>query len=350
MKIIGCDFHPSYQQIAMLDVASGEEQEVTLEHERGEARRFYEELRGEPVRIGMEASGNSLWFERLMEEMGHELWLGDAARIRSKETRKQKTDRRDAALLLDLLVKGDFPRLWVPTMAMRDTRQLLQHRHKLVQMRTRVKNELQHLALNQGVRLKRKLWSEAGHQVLQALPLAGWSERRRQDLLELLEELNGKIRELNEAAEREAAKYAEVALLRTHPGVGPITALAFLVSIGQVERFARSRQLASYLGLIPSEASSGRRQKFGSITKQGSPFLRMLLVEAGQSAARYDPELKRAYQRLKHKKHSAVAKVMVARKLAVRLYWMWRTQQPYRPARMQGSPSHPVVVTIRPSA
>ena len=344
MKIIGCDFHPSCQQIAMLDLETGEQQELTLEHERGQAREFYEALRGQPVLIGMEASGNSLWFERLMAELGHELWLGDAAKIRSQETRKQKTDRRDAALLLRLLVERRFPRLWVPTMAMRDTRQLLLHRYKLVEMRTRVKNELQHLALNQGVRLKRKLWSEAGRQVLEALPLSGWTERRRTDLLELLEELNPKIAELNKAAEQEAAKYADVALLRTHPGVGPITALGFVVTIGEVERFAGSRQLASYLGLIPSEDSSASRRRLGAISKQGSPFLRMLLVEAGQSAAKYDPELKRAYQRLKHKKCSAIAKVMVARKLAVRLYWMLRTQQPYRPARMQGSPSHSVVV------
>lgn len=344
MKIIGCDFHPSYQQIAMLDLETGEQKDVMLKHEDGQAQRFYEELRGQRVLIGMEASGNSLWFERLMAELGHELWLGDAAQIRSRETRKQKFDRRDAGLLLDLLVKGEFPKLWVPTMAMRDTRQLLLHRHKLVEMRTRVKNELQHLALNQGVRLKHKLWSEAGRQVLEALPLTGWTERRRADLLELLEELNRKIGDLNEAMEGEAAKYQPVTLLRTHPGVGPITALAFVVTIGQIERFPSSRRLASYLGLIPSEASSGGRQKFGSISKQGSPFLRMLLVEAGQSAAKYDAELKRAYQRLTHKKHSAVAKVMVARKLAVRLYWMLRTQQPYRPARMQGSPSHPVVV------
>ena len=344
MKIIGCDFHPSCRQIAMLDLETGEQQELTLEHERGQAREFYEALRGQPVLIGMEASGNSLWFERLMAELGHELWLGDAAKIRSQETRKQKTDRRDAALLLRLLVERRFPRLWVPTMAMRDTRQLLLHRYKLVEMRTRVKNELQHLALNQGVRLKRKLWSEAGRQVLEALPLSGWTERRRTDLLELLEELNPKIAELNKAAEQEAAKYADVALLRTHPGVGPITALGFVVTIGEVERFAGSRQLASYLGLIPSEDSSASRRRLGAISKQGSPFLRMLLVEAGQSAAKYDPELKRAYQRLKHKKCSAIAKVMVARKLAVRLYWMLRTQQPYRPARMQGSPSHSVVV------
>ncbi len=132
-------------------------------------------------------------------------------------------------------------------------------------------------------------------------------------------------------------------LLQTHPGVGPITALAFSLTLGTIERFARSRQVVSYLGLNPAEHSSGGRQRLGGISKQGNPMLRSLLVEAGQSAARCVPELKRAYQRLKHRKHSGVAKVMVARKLAVRLYWMWKTQQPYAAARTQGSPSHPVV-------
>ncbi len=345
MKIIGCDFHPSYQQIAMLDLATGEAVERKLAHEEGEAQRFYEGLKGEGVRIGMEACGNSLWFERMMEELGHELWLGDAAKIRAMEVRQQKTDRRDAEHLLKLLVENRFPRVWVPTMAVRDARQLLLHRHKLIQMRTRVKNELQHLALNQGVRRKRKLWTEAGRTVLESLPLTGWTARRRADLLELLDELQQKIAELDRAVEEEAAKHAAVALLRTHPGVGPITALAFALTLGPASRFRRGRQVASYVGLIPREYSSGGRQKFSSISKQGSPFLRFLLVEAGQSAARHEPELRRAYQRLAQKKHRSLAKVMVARKLAVRLYWMLRTQQPYAPARMQGSPSHSVVVS-----
>ena len=139
-----------------------------------------------------------------------------------------------------------------------------------------------------------------------------------------------------------AQQHAVAKLLQTHPGVGPITALAYALTLGEVGRFAQSRQVVSYLGLNPAEHSSGGRQQLGAISKQGNPMLRSLLVEAGQSAARLVPELQRAYQRLKHRKHSAVAKVMVARKLAVRLYWMWKTEQPYSAARMQGSPSHPV--------
>lgn len=340
MKIIGCDFHPSFQQIAMVDTQTGEYTERKLTPDQ--ARQFYTELEG-PVLVGMEACGNTLWFERLLASLGMEWWLGDAAKIRAMEVRKQKSDRRDAQLLLRLLQEGRFPRIWVPTLEQRDSRQLLLHRHKLVGMRRQVKNELQHLALNQGVQQKRKLWSQSGRRQLQELPLAGWTARRRQDSLALLDDLDRRIAELDQAAQQEAERDAVARLLQTHPGVGPITALAYSLTLGTIERFAHSRQVVSYLGLNPAEYSSGGRRQLGAISKQGNPLLRSLLVEAGQSAARYVPELKRAYQRLKHRKHSAVAKVMVARKLAVRLFWMWKTWQPYTAARTQGSPSHHVV-------
>ena len=340
MKIIGCDFHPSFQQIAMVDLQTGEYTERKLTPD--EARQFYAELKG-PVLVGMEACGNTLWLERLLASLHIELRLGDAGKIRAMEVRKQKTDRRDAQLLLQLLLENRFPQVWVPTVEQRDVRQLLLHRHKLVGMRRQVKNELQHLALNQGVQQKRKLWSAAGRQRLQELPLTGWTKQRREDSLELLDELDGRIAKLDVAVQQEADRDAVARLLQTHPGVGPITALAFSLTLGTIERFGRSRQVVSYLGLNPAEHSSGGRQQLGGISKQGNPMLRSLLVEAGQSAARCVPELKRAYQRLKHRKHSGVGKVMVARKLAVRLYWMWKTQQPYAAARTQGSPGHPVV-------
>ena len=307
----------------------------------GEAVEFYGRLAG-PVLVGMEASGNTLWFERLLSGLGQELRLGDASKIRALEVRKQKTDRRDAELLLKLLQEDRFPQLWVPSLEQRDTRQLLVHRHKLVGMRRQVKNQLQHLALNQGVQQKRKLWTRAGRKLLEELPLTGWTGRRRGDSLQMLDELDGRIAELDAAVQLEANQHPIAQLLQTHPGVGPITSLAFVLTLGEITRFRHSRQVVSYLGLNPSEHSSGGRQRYGAISKQGNPMLRSLLVEAGQSAARWDVELKRAYQRLKHRKHSGVAKVMVARKLAVRLYWMWRTHQSYSATRMQGSPSHSV--------
>ena len=346
MKIIGCDFHPSYQQIAMVDTETGELRERRLEHEQGEARRFYQALQGQRVRVGMEAVGNAQWFERMLAELGQELWIGDAAQIRRLVVRRQKTDRRDAQHILQLLMDGRFPRLWVPSVAIRDVRQLLRHRQKLVEMRSQVKNQLQHLALNQGVQRKRRLWSREGRAVLEQLPLEGWTARRRNDLLAMLDRLEQQVGELDRAVRAEAEQRPEVRLLMTHPGVGPVVGLAYALTIGPSSRFPRGKQVASYLGLIPREHSSGGRQKLGSISKQGNTMMRTLLVEAAQTAVRFDEELRRDYGRLKAKKHSALAKVMVARKLAVRMYWMLRENQPYTPhpvARMQGSPSHSVV-------
>lgn len=342
MKIIGCDFHPSFQQISMLDVETGEYTQKKLLHASGEAAEFYRSLQGE-VRVGIEATGSTRWFERLLEELGQELVMGDAGRIRKLATRKQKTDARDADHLLALLERGQFPRIWVPSAEERDLRELVLHRHKLVQMRTRVKNQLPHVALNEGLQKKRQLWTERGRQWLEALQLPPWTEQRRKDLLHFLDGLDRRIGELDQAVATAAGQDARVRLLRTHPGVGPITGLAFVLVVGDITRFPRSKKLTSYLGLIPSEASSGARRRLGAISKQGNTLLRTLLVEAGQSAARCDPELRRAYQRLCRKKqHTGTAKVMVARKLAVRLYWMLKSQQPYAPARMPSSPSHSV--------
>jgi transposase len=210
-------------------------------------------------------------------------------------------------------------------------------------MRTRVKNQLQHVALNEGLQKKRQLWTRQGREWLEALRLPPWTERRRKDLLQFLDELNAKIEELDGAVSEAASQDERVRLLRTHPGVGPVTALAFVLVVGDVARFRRSKHLASYLGLIPTESSSGGRRRLGTISKQGNTLVRTLLVEAGQSAARWDPELRRAYRRLCRKKQqTGTAKVMVARKLAVRLYWMLKSNQPYARARMQNSPSHSV--------
>lgn len=149
MKIVGCDLHTRYQQIAMLDEETGELIERRLEHESGEARAFYAAL-GTGVRVGIEATGHTRWFERMLRELGHELWIGDAAQIRAAMVRKQKTDARDAAHVLDLLLSGRFPRIWRPTMAERDLRQLVWHRQKLVWMRTAVGNQLHALARGEG--------------------------------------------------------------------------------------------------------------------------------------------------------------------------------------------------------
>jgi transposase len=287
----------------------------------GEAERFYRTLEA-PALIGIEACGNSQWFIELAEKLGHEVWVGDAARIRASYVRRQKTDRRDAGHILTLLVESRFPRLWTPSTEQRDLRQLLIHRHKLVEIRTRVKNGLQHLALNRGVQKKRSLWTAKGRTEFEKLSIEGWAGRRRADLLRMLDELTKLTDELDAAVERAAEEHPQARLLMTQPGVGPITSLAFVLTIGDVSRFKHSNQVASYVGLIPREHSSGGKQRLGSISKQGNRFLRQLLVEAVQSVNRLDEGFKKQYQARCHHKAKGVAKVAAARRLTVRLYWM----------------------------
>ena len=275
--------------------------------------------------------------------MGIELWFGDAARVRASVVRKQKTDRRDADHLLDLLRQDRFPRIWVPSLEVRDVRQLLVHRHKQVQARTRTKNQLRAWRCSCGVQKKYKLWTKAGRVELEQLPLLPYAAQRRKRLLEALDGLEAEIVELDRRVQEEARQRPEAVRLMTHPGVGPVTALAMVLTLGPAERFASGKQVGSYFGLIPSEDSSGGKQRLGKVSKQGSSFLRFLLVKPGQTAARYDPQLKRFYRRLAVRKNRSLAKVAVARKLATRLYLMLREDWTYAQlcqAVMQVSPSH----------
>jgi transposase len=335
MMIIGCDFHPRFQQIAFVDQETGEYGELRLNHPE-EAERFYRSVVGRPVRIGAEATGNFRWFRHLMEELGYEFLLGDATAIRAACPRRQKTDKRDARHILNMLVEDRFPVVWQPPVENDDLRQLLMHRCRLVRMRTRVKNQLDSMAKNEGV-LSSRVWSPKRRQEIEALPLPGWYGQRRSDLLGLLGELDERIKPLDKAVCDAAEDNPEARLLMTHPGVGPIVSLAYVLTIGDWRRFPRGKQVGSYLGLIPAEESSGNSRRLGHISKQGSTLLRWLLVEAAVHAQRHDPSWHRQYVRLSMNKHHGVAKVAIAHKLAVRLYWMLRSGDDYNKVMERGS-------------
>ena len=343
MWIIGCDWHTRYEQIAAMNTTTGELMERRVEHEGGQVEKFYAAL-PQPVRVGIEATGTTQWFERLLARLGHELWVGDAAAIRAAVVRQQKTDTRDAQHLLRLLLEGRFPRVWIPSVEERDLRQLLVHRSKLVRMRTQVRNQLQWLAMSQGLCRKKKLWSIQGRQELEALELGPWAGERRRDLIALLDSLDARIEPLNKKVIEVVERRPEAVRLMQQPGIGAVTALAFLLTLGSVDRFRRSKQLVSYLGLNPSERSSGGRQRLGAISKQGNTLVRWLLVEAAQTAARLDPELRGDYVRLKFRRGARIAKVAIARKLAVRMYWMLRTpDQHAQRVSLQDSPESSMV-------
>ena len=201
------------------------------------------------------------------------------------------------------------------------------------------------LALNEGLQRKKALWRAAGRQELQSLVLAPWASRRRQDLLELFDQLTPQIEKLTQALEAEVEKRPVTRRLMTHPGVGPLTALAFELVIGTADRFHCGKQIASYVGLVPEENTSGNPRRLGHNSKQGNVLLRFLLVEAAQVTVRSQPQWRSKFFHLALRRGRKIAKVAMARKLAVHLYWMWRQGWAYGQTQKLGShagkPGHP---------
>jgi transposase len=333
MVIIGCDFHPRFQWIAFWDLETGEYGELRLSHP-DEAERFYRSLKGKQVRVGVEATGSFGWFRRLLAELGFEFVLGDAAAIRASFVRKQKTDKRDARHILLLLRENRFPAVRQLSEAEDELRQLLVHRCRMVRMATRVHNQLDSLAKSEGLQSAR---GRKGLAEVARLPLAGWHAVRRQDLLDLLKLLEERVRHLDEAVRTAADQNQSARLLMTHPGVGPVVSLAYVLAIGDWRRFKRGKNVASYLGLIPAEESSGQRRRLGHVSKQGNSMVRWLLVQSAIHAQRHDASWHRQYARLSMTKHHGVAKLAIAHKLAVRLYWMLRSGEDYSQVRERGS-------------
>jgi transposase len=328
MRIVGCDLHASQQSVAVLDQDTGETFETTLKHEGDTVRDFYAAL-PPPAVVGIEATGSMGWFLKLMEDLDITCRVGHPARIRATEPRRQKHDRRDAVLLRDLLADDRFPAIWQPSAEFRDLRTLLLHRDEWVRMRTRVRNALQTVALAHGIRRRAGLWSRDGHATLNALPLPPYASDRRAALVALHGELMQHIRDLDEQVRVRAEERPQARRLMTHPGVGPVTALATEVFLGDPTRFRDAKAVASYVGMIPSEYSSGPRQRLGRLTKQGNRFLRFLWCEAGLQAARREPSCGRFYRRKLHQKGVGKARVAVGRKLGIRLWILLRDQIDY---------------------
>ena len=257
MRIIGCDLHAQQQTIAMLDDQTGEYVEKVLQHAGDQMRQFYATVPG-PVRVGIEATGSMHWFLQLLAELGIDCQVGHPAKIRAVELRKQKHDRRDAALLLKLQLENRFPSIWMPSSELRNLRALLLHRHQWVRMRTRVQNALQAIALRHGLRRGKSLWSQEGQHAIASLPLAPQAAQRRSELQALYHQLDQQIDKLDQRVGDQTWQRPGAKRLLTHPGVGAVTALATEVFLGDPARFAEGKAVASYVGMIPSEYSKRR--------------------------------------------------------------------------------------------
>ena len=325
---IGVDIHARQQTLSYLDTSDGTTGIVELSHERDDVREYYSEFQGEVI-IGIEASGYTNWFEELIEQLGHKLLVGDAAEIRRLARRRQKNDRRDANLILDLLVHDEFPTLFRYAKESREVLRQLRYRHKLVKLRTMVANTLHALAINAGLSLRAKLLTKGGRQQLAGLQLSAISQKQRDELLSLADELTRRIHTVEQWLQAQAKHDLRVQRLQSDAGVGLLTSLCLVHTLGESSRFSSLRKVAAYAGFDPMEDSSAERKAYGGISKAGSKLLRYLLVEAAQTAAKDDEQLKQFYRRLVPRRGKARAKVAVARKLLLRCFIMDRNEIDY---------------------
>jgi len=357
---IGVDFHARQQTICYLTTESGEIQLHELKHQdKQEVRAFYAQFQGHVI-VGLEASGYSRWFERLLEELGCEVWLGHATEIRRRARWRQKNDRRDAELILDLMLHDEFPRLYLPPLQSREVLRMLRYRQKLVKIRTMGKNSLQALALQSGLAKGSHLFTKAGQQELRAAEMSPAMQWQREQWLQLLAPLNQRLTETMLWLKQQSLDDPRIARLRTHPGIGLLTSLCLVHSLAPVTRFGNQRKVVAYAGLEPLERSSAARIRFLGISKAGSRILRYLLVEAAHVAVRKDEELKRFYQRLAERRGRAKAKTAAARKLLIRAYIMLRDEIDYaefrrravaaRLARRGQGPNVPEVLIGQPAS
>jgi transposase len=325
----GVDFHARQQTICCLKTETGVVTTHELKHsDKAALRAFYAELGG-PTLVALEASGYSPWFESLLEELGHEVWLGHAAEIRRCARRRQKNDRRDAELILDLLIHDEFPKVHRPTPRSREILRMLRYRHKLVQMRTSIKNSLHCLAIQSGLSRQAQLFTKSGLQQLQTVSMSAVMQQQRKQWLSLMEPLNQRIDEAENWLKQQAKGDPRISRLRTHPGIGLLTALGLVHTLEPVSRFPNQRKLTAYVGFDPREHSSAEKKRYLGISKAGSRLLRFLMVEAGHTTVRYDEDLKRFYRRLYQRHGKPKAKVAVARKLLVRSYILLRDEIDY---------------------
>jgi len=334
---IGVDFHARQQTISYLTTEDGEIKRLQLDHAQPEeVRRFYAQFAGQRVGVGFESSGRAAWFEELLEEVGCEIWIGHATAIRLFARRRQKNDRRDADLILDLLVRGDFPRIHRYSAESRAVLQQLRYRQRLVKLRTMLLNSLVFMAASRGVVLRSQLKTKRGLERLRQIDLPPALREQRDELCQLLLELKPKIDKVESSLAAKAEADLRVRRLRTQYGIGPLTGLCLAHTLEHPERFANPRKVTAYVGFDPVEDSSGERRRIGSISKQGSRLLRFLLVEAGQIAVRRDPELARVYQRVLVRRGHAKAKVAIGRRLLVRAFIMLRDEIDYAEFQRRG--------------
>lgn len=332
LHYVGVDFHPYQQTVAFVDKYGEIKTRQFWHTDKVSLKKFYQGFPKGSV-VGVEASGSFRWFEKMLFELQLELEIGNPALIRKMALSVHKSDKRDAEHILDLLLTGRFPAVRKRSQKSQTILAWLNYRDSLVRHRTAIGNQLQAMARSFGLPRFQTKAKTAKERIV--------SQTNDGDLLLLINSrftcygnLTKEIDLLEEKLHLEAEQDEQAKLLETHSGIGDLTALCLVHTLGDVGRFARKEQVTAFVGLAPLNESSGEKRRIGHISKHGSRLLRFLLGQAAQSSK--DEKLRSFYTQVSRRRGRPKAKVAAARKLLERCYIMLRDNIDYEEFRRRG--------------
>jgi len=330
-QYIGIDLHKAKSFVTRMDRRGRVLEQVNLPHATGALQRYLERIPRD-TRIAVEATGNWMWLYELIEARHPDLVLAHPLKTKAIASARMKTDKIDATTLAHLLRADLVPAAYIPPRAVRDTREILRYRASLVRLRVQVKNKIAAVLSKTGITTPTKTaFGVKSRHVLATVPVRPCYRLALDGYLRQLERLTEEIRQVAQTIEAQAAADPDAQLLCTMPGIGPYAALLLLSEIGDVHRFPDSRHLCSYAGLVPSVHASGGKTRLGRLTKQGSRWLRWILVELSKHAIHGAPQFRQLYSRVAKKHGANTGRVAVARAMLKTIYAMLKHQETFRP-------------------
>lgn len=330
-QYIGIDLHKAKSFVTRMDSRGRVREQVELLHAPGALQDYLERLPADS-RIAVEATGNWMWLYELIEERHPDLVLAHPLKTKAIASARIKTDKIDATTLAHLLRADLVPAAYIPPRAVRDTRELLRYRASLVRLRVQLKNKIAAIIGKAGLQPPTKTaCGVKGRRYLATVPVRACYRVALDGYLRTLDQLSTEITQVKQTIETQAQADPQAQLLCTMPGIGAYSALLILSEIGDVHRFPDSRQLCSYAGLVPSVHASGGKTRLGRLTKQGSSWLRWILVELSLHAINGAPQFRSLYDRVAKKHGRNVGRVAVARAMLKTIYAMLKNQDAFRP-------------------
>jgi transposase len=330
-EYIGIDLHKQTSYVTKMDAQGKILEQRNLRNDPDTLRGY---LTSQPpdTRFAVEATGNWMYLYELIEERCPDLVLAHPLKTKAIASARIKTDKIDSTILAHLLRTDLLPAAYIPPRAVRDTREVLRYRAALVSVRTSLKNRVSAILSKTGLRPPTKTaFGVKSRRFLATVPVRPCYRLELDGYLRLLEHFTEEIQRVTDVIHVQVEQNPQAQVLCTMPGIGAYSALLILSEIGDVTRFPDNRHLCSYAGLVPSVYASGGKTRLGRLTKQGSKWLRWILVECSVHAINGAPQFRSLYYRVSKKHGANTGRVAVARAMLKTIYAMLTKQEPFRP-------------------